>query len=73
MPIPEDIREVKRRVSSALLDTPGVAGVGLRGGSIVVYLENDDPAVRERAASAVRTVAPGVAARFEVSGRFGKQ
>jgi hypothetical protein len=72
VPISDAVREAKRRVSSALLDAPGIAGVGLRGGGIVVYLENDDPAVRERAASAVRKLAPGVAAEYEVSGRFGK-
>jgi hypothetical protein len=66
------IREAKRQISSALLDTPGVSGVGIRGGQVTVYLEQDDPALEARAKAVAATRAPGVELQFEVSGRFGK-
>ena len=37
MSTPEGIRETKRRISSALLDTPGISGVGLRGERVVIW------------------------------------
>lgn len=67
------IRDAKRQISSALLDTPGVSGVGVRGGRVVVYLEHDDPALEARAKAVAAARVPGVELQFEVSGRFGKQ
>jgi hypothetical protein len=46
--VPKTLLEVKRRISDALLDAGGVSGVGLRGESVVVYLETGDKAVRQR-------------------------
>ena len=69
----DPIREAKQRISAALLDAPGISGVGLRAGRVVVYLESDDVAVREHATVLAKKLAPDVALHFEVSGRFGKQ
>ena len=67
------IRDLKRQISAALLDTPGVSGVGVREGRVMVYLERDDPALKARVKALAAERTPGVALRFEVSGRFGKQ
>lgn len=64
------IRDIKRQISAALLDTPGVSGVGVREGR---YLERNDPALKARAKALADARAPGVELQFEVSGRFGKQ
>jgi hypothetical protein len=40
--VQETLLEVKRRISDAVLDLNGVSGVGVRGESVVVYLESDD-------------------------------
>lgn len=69
----DPLRDAKRRISSALLDAPGISGVGLRGGKVVVYLERDDPAVRDHATTAAKKLAPGVDVMFDVSGPFKKQ
>jgi hypothetical protein len=67
------IRDIKRQISAALLDTPGVSGVGVREGRVMVYLERNDPALKARAKALADARAPGVELQFEVSGRFGKQ
>jgi predicted metal-dependent RNase len=65
--------ELKQRVSARLLDEAGVSGVGLRGNQIVVYLENDDAQVRQKAEKIARDVAPEASLTFEVAGRFRKK
>jgi len=67
------LTQLKRQVSSKLLDLPGVSGVGLRGDSLVVYLATSEAALRERALSIIRDLAPGRPVIVEVSGTFGKQ
>jgi hypothetical protein len=69
----QDIRGIKRQISAALLDTPGVSGVGVREGRVMVYLERNDPALKTRVKALAAARAPDVELRFEVSGRFGKQ
>jgi hypothetical protein len=66
----EPLKTTKRRISAALIDCPGVAGVGLRGGQVIVYVESDDPAQRAAIARVVATIAPAAPLRYEVSGRF---
>ena len=71
--VPKTLLEVKRRISDALLDAGGVSGVGLRGESIVVYLETRDKAVRQRIQKTAARLAPKVSIVLEVAGRFEKQ
>ena len=71
--VPKTLLEVKRRISDALLDAGGVSGVGLRGESIVVYLETRDKAVRQRIQKTAARLAPKGSIVFEVAGRFEKQ
>lgn len=71
--VPETLLEVKRRISDALLDAGGVSGVGLRGKSVVVYLESDDAKIKQRVAKMASGLAPGVPVVYEVAGRFKKQ
>lgn len=66
----DDLKTAKRRISAALIDHPGVAGVGLRGGQVIVYVESDDPVQREAIARVVAAVAPAAPLRYEVSGQF---
>jgi hypothetical protein len=68
----DPIRDIKRRISAALLDTPGVSGVGIRDGRITIYLERDDAAVKTRARALAAKV-DDVELQFDVAGRFGKQ
>jgi hypothetical protein len=69
----EPIRETKRRISSALLDTPGISGVGLRGERVVIYLERDDAKLRQHASTVAKGIAPDVSLLFEHSGPFSKR
>jgi hypothetical protein len=67
----DDLKAVKRRVSAALIDQPGVSGVGLRGGNVVVYVEREARrATLERLAD---KAAPGVALQFEITGTLKAQ
>jgi hypothetical protein len=69
----DPIRDAKRRISAALLNTAGVSGVGLQAGEVTVCLETDDEKLRQHASAAARSVAPEIGLRFEVSGSFEKQ
>lgn len=71
--MPESIRDLKHRISDALLDAVGVSGVGLRGDSIVVYLESDDAGIRARVEKMTARLAPKEPIVYEVTGRFEKQ
>ncbi len=73
MPDRGRLSRLKGRVSARLLSLPGVSGVGISGGSLVVYLEVDDPGARRRALDIVAgedAEAPGT---FSVTGAFRKQ
>jgi hypothetical protein len=69
---PESLRDSKRRISSALLDTPGISGVGLRGDRVVIYLERDDKTLEQHATTLAKQIAPDVSVLFEHSGPFTK-
>ena len=68
----EPVLEAKRRISAALLDSPGISGVGLRAGRVVIYLQSDDPRLRKHADAVAKKLAPDVELHFEISGPFGK-
>jgi hypothetical protein len=70
---PESVADLKRRLSTRLLEERGVSGVGLREGCIVVYLETADPGLRNRVEEVTRATAPGAPLLFEVAGGFGKR
>jgi hypothetical protein len=67
----DDLKAVKRRVSAALIDQPGVSGVGLRGGNVVVYVERE--ARRGAGGRGGGHGAPGVALQFEITGTLKAQ
>jgi hypothetical protein len=71
--VPKTLLEVKRRISDAVLDLNGVSGVGVRGRSVVVYLESDDAGTRARVEKMTARLAPKVTVVYEVAGRFEKQ
>jgi hypothetical protein len=71
--VQETLLEVKRRISDAVLDLNGVSGIGLRGESVVVYLESDDARTRARVQKMTARLAPKVSIVYEVAGRFEKQ
>jgi hypothetical protein len=67
------LSETKRRVSKALLDEPGVSGVGLRDHAIVIYLASDDAGLRSEAETKARAIAPRARFVFDVAGEFRKR
>ena len=65
-----DLQALKRRLSDALADVPGVAGVGLPGGKVTIYLEREDETVKSGAERVVRRVAAGSEVAYLVVGRL---
>jgi len=70
---PTDPRALKRKVSSQILQLPGVSGIGVPRGQLTVYLESDSKDVRERVREVLRTVSPDADVVFMVTGKFAKQ
>ena len=70
---PTDPRALKRKISSQILQVPGVSGIGVPKGRLTVYLESDSEDVRERVREVVRTVSPEADVVFMVTGKFAKQ
>jgi hypothetical protein len=68
-----DPRALKRKVSSQILQLPGVSGIGVPKGRLTVYLESDSEDVRERVREVLKTVSPDADVAFLVTGRFSKQ
>jgi hypothetical protein len=68
----DELSERKRRLSPKLLQLRGVSGVGLREGSVAIYLESDEDDVRQQAQALVDANAPGTPIAFEVTGAFRK-
>jgi hypothetical protein len=67
----EELQNLKRRISARLLEEPGVSGVGVPGGKLTVYLEEDSPTLRQNIQSLVSSlVGAGVAVAFRVTGVF---
>lgn len=69
----DDLKAAKRRISAAILDRPGVSGVGLRGECVVVYLESESAEIRDSLRQAADRAATGVPVIFEVAGTFRAQ
>jgi len=67
------LRTVKKRVSSQLLALAGISGVGISGGRLTVYLEDDSEVMRQAVDKVVRNIAPGVPVLFVVTGKFHAQ
>jgi hypothetical protein len=70
---PPDPRALKRKVSSQILQVPGVSGIGVPGGRLTVYLEDDSDEVKNRVREVLKTVSPETAVVFQVIGTFAKQ
>ena len=65
-----DLRELKRALAPKLLSIPGITGVGLPGGNLAVYVEDDSERLRALVKSIVDSIAPGVQIEFHVTGVF---
>jgi len=71
--IPSDPRALKRKVSSQILQLPGVSGIGVPKGQLTVYLEADSDDIRNRVREVLKTVSPEADVVFLVTGKFSKQ
>ena len=65
-----DLPTLKKRLSPGLLNIGGVSGVGIRGGTLTVYLEVDSKAVREAVEKFVGAEAAEVPVTYVVTGKF---
>jgi hypothetical protein len=68
-----DPKALKRKVSSQILQLPGVSGIGVPRGQLTVYLEVDSEEVREKVREVLKTVSPEAEVSFLVIGKFSKQ
>ncbi len=68
-----DVRVLKQRLSPRLLNIAGVSGVGIREGTLAVYLEVDSEPVRQAVAGVVATEAPNVSVAYVITGPFRAQ
>ena len=68
-----DPRALKRKVSSQILQVPGVSGIGVPKGRLTVYLESDSEDVKDRVREVLKTVSPESDVVFLVLGKFAKQ
>ena len=70
---PTDPRALKRKVSSQILQLPGVSGIGVPKGQLTVYLESDSEDIKDRVREVLKTVSPESDVVFLVLGKFAKQ
>jgi hypothetical protein len=70
---PSDPRALKRKVSSQILQLPGVSGIGVPKGRLTVYLEVDSDDIKNRVREVLKTVSPETDVVFMVTGKFSKQ
>jgi hypothetical protein len=70
---PSDPRALKRKVSSQILQLPGVSGIGVPKGRFTVYLEADSEEIREKVREVLKTASPEAEVDFLVIGKFSKQ
>jgi len=68
----DNLSAIKKRVSSAVLRLPGVAGVGVPADGVTIYLESDAADVRCRVADAIERLELPVEVHLNVSGKFVK-
>ena len=73
MPIKDDVRELKRRISPRLLGLRGISGVGISGGKLAVYLVEDSESVRQSVAAIIEAEVHGAEVNYIVSGPFRAQ
>jgi hypothetical protein len=65
-----DLQNLKKRVSAGLLNIAGVSGVGISGGKLAVYLENDSETVRQQVTKVVAAEAENAPVTYVVTGKF---
>jgi hypothetical protein len=70
---PSDPRALKRKVSSQILQLPGVSGIGVPKGRLTVYLEVDSDDIKNRVREVLKTVSPEADVAFMVTGKFSKE
>jgi len=70
---PSDPRALKRKVSSQILQLPGVSGIGVPKGQLTVYLESDSDDIKDRVREVLKTASPEADVVFLVTGKFSKQ
>jgi len=68
-----DPKALKRKISSQVLQVPGVSGIGIPRGQLTVYLEVDSEDIREKVREVLRNVSPEAEIVFTVTGKFTKQ
>ncbi len=68
-----DPKALKRKVSSQILEVPGVSGIGIPKGQLTVYLEIDSNEIRSRVREVLHSVSPEADVVFMVTGKFSKQ
>ncbi len=60
----------KNAVGKRIMGIEGVAGVGVGQAALNIYLETNDPGVREQVEQILRAHAPGIPFHFVISGEF---
>ena len=65
-----NVAHLKEKLSSELLQIPGVTGVGCRASELLVYLTSDSDKVKAQVTALLSREAPGVQIEFVVSGQF---
>ena len=69
----EELLAAKKNVTADLMARAAVAGVGISGGKLCVYLATDTPDVRADVQGALERLAPGIETTIAPSGKFIKQ
>jgi hypothetical protein len=69
----EELLELKQRLAPGILSIPGVSGLGIQGGALAVYLEQESGPARAAVSNLLRRAAAAVSVEFVVTGAFGKQ
>jgi hypothetical protein len=65
-----DLRELKQRVSPRLLRIPGVSGVGIHGGRLIVYLVEESEALQQEVAGVLESERADIPVNYVVTGVF---
>ncbi len=68
-----DPKAIKQKISSQILQLPGVSGIGIPEGRLTIYLEVDSDDIRERVREVLKTVSPETDVIFMVTGKFSRQ
>ncbi len=65
-----DLRDLKQRLSPQLLNIAGISGVGISGGALAIYLEDDSAPVRQAVEKILKNEAPDAPVTYVVTGKF---